>query len=74
MAKDRHSVRKINALKARQTLGTLLEEVFYRDEHFIIERAGKPMAALVPLSLLEEVQKKSTPAKPGRDTGKGTKR
>jgi prevent-host-death family protein len=57
MAQDRRSVRKINALKARQTLGTLLEEVFYREEQFIIERAGKPMAALVPISQLEQRRK-----------------
>ena len=40
MAQSRSPVKTINALKARQNLGTLLEEVFYQDAQFIIERAG----------------------------------
>ena len=39
----------LTALKARQNLGEILEEVYYRDGQYIIERAGKPMAAVVPL-------------------------
>jgi hypothetical protein len=31
-----------------------LEEVYYRGDQHIIERAGKPMAAIVPLWHLEE--------------------
>jgi prevent-host-death family protein len=50
-------VKKVNALKARQHLGQLLEEVYYRGDQYIIERAGKPMAAIVPLAYLEERQK-----------------
>jgi hypothetical protein len=49
MAKSRESIKTVNALKARQNLGQMLEEVFYQDAQFIIERAGKPMAAVVPL-------------------------
>jgi len=51
------SAKKINAMKARQNFGQMLEEVYYRGEQFVIERAGRPMAALIPLSLLEELQK-----------------
>ena len=70
---SRSTAKKINAMRARQSLGTILEEVFYRGDRYIIERAGKPMAALIPLSDLEALQKRS-PAKPGYDTGKGSKR
>jgi prevent-host-death family protein len=39
----------VNAVRARQQLGRLLEEVFYQNQRVIIERAGRPMAVLVPL-------------------------
>ena len=51
-------IKKINALKARQNLGQLLEEVYYKGDQYVIERAGKPMAAVVPLWQLEEWQKR----------------
>ena len=40
----------VNALKARQNLGAILEEVYYKGDQYIVERAGKPMAAVVPMS------------------------
>lgn len=51
-------VKKVNALKARQNFGQMLEEVYYKGDQFVIERAGKPMAAVVPLWQLEEWQKR----------------
>jgi prevent-host-death family protein len=42
-------IKKLTAIKARQNLGEVLEEVYYNGDQFIIERAGKPMAALVPI-------------------------
>lgn len=45
------------AIKARRNLGQLLEEVFYRGDEFIIERAGKPMAVIVPIQEFEAWQK-----------------
>jgi len=53
MEQPHPSVKTINALKARQNLGQLLEEVFYQDAQFIIERAGRPMAAVVPVWQIE---------------------
>ena len=50
--------KKINALKARQRLGQLLEDVCYQNEQYVIERAGKPMAAVVPVWQLEERAKR----------------
>ena len=71
---SRSSAKKINAMRVRQGLGELLNEVYYRGDTFIIERDGKPLAALVPLSVLEDWQKKNSPAKIGHDTGNGNKR
>ncbi len=47
----------VSALKARQNLGQILEEVYYRGDQYIIERAGKQMAAVVPLWQVEERRK-----------------
>ena len=56
MEKVRDMLKTISALKARKNLGELLEEVYYRGDQYIIERAGKPMAAVVPLAQLEAWQ------------------
>ena len=48
----------VNALKARKNLGQLLEEVYYRGDQYVIERAGRPMAAVVPVWQLEEWQER----------------
>jgi prevent-host-death family protein len=49
-------IKKITAMKARQNLGEVLEEVYYKGDQYVIERAGKPMAAIVPLAQLEAWQ------------------
>jgi prevent-host-death family protein len=51
-------IKKVNALKARQQLGQLLEEVYYRGDQYIIERAGKPMAAVVPVWFVDAWQQR----------------
>lgn len=51
-------VKKVNALKARQNLGQLLEGVYYNGDQYVIERAGRPMAAVVPIWQLEERQQR----------------
>ena len=48
----------INAMKARQNLGTLLSEVFLKNDQFIIERNGKPMAAVIPVWQFEQWKEK----------------
>ena len=50
--------KRVNALKARKNLGQLLEEVYYNGDQYVIERAGRPMAAVVPVWQLEEWQKR----------------
>ena len=51
-------VRKINALKVRQNLGQLLDEVYHKGDQYVIERAGRPMAAVVPVWQLKEWQER----------------
>ena len=49
-------VKRISALKARHHLGRLLNEVSLRGDVYVIERAGKPLAALVDLEQLARLQ------------------
>lgn len=46
-------LKTVNAVKARQNLGQLMNEVYLKNDQYIIERDGKPMVALVPLKHLE---------------------
>jgi len=43
-------------MEARKRFGELLEEVYYRGDEVIIERAGKPMAAIVPVTQYDQWQ------------------
>ncbi len=49
-------LKKISAMKARQNLGQLLNEVSIRGDSYIIERAGKPLAALVDMERFRQLQ------------------
>lgn len=48
---------KISTLEIRQRLGDILNRVALRNDQFIIERKGKPMAAVVPVERLEQTQR-----------------
>ncbi len=50
-------IKTTTAIRARKKFGQLLEEVFYRGDEFVIERAGKPMAVLIPIQEFEKWQK-----------------
>ena len=49
-------LKTISAMKARQNLGQLLNEVSIRGDAYIIERAGKPLAALVDMEVFRQLQ------------------
>ena len=51
-------LRNVTARNARRNLGQLLDKVCYQGDRFIVERAGRPMAAVVPLWQLEEWQRR----------------
>lgn len=50
-------VRKVAAMKVRDNFGQLLDEVYYRGDQVVIERAGKAMAILVPIGRYEQYQR-----------------
>ncbi len=47
---------RVSTLEVRQKLGDLLNRVALRQDQFIIERKGKPLAALVSIEKLEQMQ------------------
>lgn len=51
-------MKRINALKARSRLGTILDEVSKKKEHYLIERLSKPLVAVIPVEEYEAKNKK----------------
>ncbi len=47
----------VTTIEVRQKLGDLLNRVDLRHDQFIIERKGKPLAALVPVEKLEQMDR-----------------
>jgi len=48
---------KVTTMEVRQKLGDLLNRVDLRHDQFIIERKGRPIAALVPVEKLEQMDR-----------------
>ncbi len=46
----------ISALKARQNLGQVMNEVAIKGDDYIIERAGKPLVAIIPIEKYQSLQ------------------
>src|SRR3989304_3214116 len=44
----------IGAYEARRKFGQLIEEAFYKHDHFVIERSGRAMAVIVPVDEYEK--------------------
>ena len=49
--------RKVSAVEARKRLGEILESVYYRGDEVVIERAGKPMAVVIPAARYEAMER-----------------
>ena len=49
--------RRISAVEARKRLGEILESVYYRGDEVVIERAGKPMAVVIPAQRYEVMER-----------------
>jgi len=46
----------ISALKARKNLGQVMNEVAIKGDDYIIERAGKPLVAVIPIEKYQSLQ------------------
>jgi len=47
----------VTTIEVRRKLGDLLNRVDLRHDQFIIERKGKPLAALVPVEKIEQMDR-----------------
>lgn len=48
---------RVSTMAVRQRIGDMLNRVALRHDEFIIERKGKPLAALVPVERLEQMRR-----------------
>ena len=48
--------KRISALKARQNLGRVMNEVALKGDDYIIERAGKPLVAVIPIEKYQSLR------------------
>ncbi len=50
-------ISETNAVKFRQNLGEMLNQVQYRHDSIVINKDGKPVAALIDAGLFERIRK-----------------
>ena len=48
---------RVSTIDVRQRIGDMLNRIALRHDEFIIERKGKPLAALVPVERLEQMRR-----------------
>jgi prevent-host-death family protein len=49
-------IRTASAMTVRNNLGELLNEVTYRHDSIVIQKSGKPVAAIVDIELFEKIR------------------
>ena len=47
---------KVSAMEARRRFGDILNRVVLRHDQYVIERKGKPLAAVVPVEKLKRLE------------------
>ena len=50
-------LKKLSAMKARQNLGQVMNEVSLKGDDYIIERAGKPLVAIISMEKYQILRK-----------------
>ena len=53
-------VKKVSTVELRKDLAALLADVVDKGRHFVIEKRGKPLAALVRVEVLELIERQQT--------------
>jgi len=50
-------LKKVSAMKARQNFGQVMNEVSLKGDDYVIERAGKPLVAIISMEKYQIIQK-----------------
>ena len=50
-------LKKLSAMKARQNFGQVMNEVSLKGDDYVIERAGKPLVAIISMEKYKILQK-----------------
>ena len=50
-------LKKVSAMKARQNFGQVMNEVSLKGDDYVIERAGKPLVAIISMEKYQILQK-----------------
>lgn len=50
-------LKRISAIKVRQNLGQVMNEVALKEDEYIVERAGKPLIAIIPIEEYKRMKK-----------------
>jgi len=48
----------VNTNNVRDRLGEILDEAHYQGNEFVIQRRGKPLAAIIPFEAYEQMQRR----------------
>lgn len=48
----------IDTNSVRERLGEILDEAYHRGSEFVIQRRGRPLAAIIPYSRYEQLERK----------------
>jgi prevent-host-death family protein len=49
-------LKRISAIKVRQNLGQVMNEVALKEDEYIVERAGKPLVAIIPIEQYQRMK------------------
>jgi len=49
-------LKRIAAIKVRQNLGQVMNEVALKEDEYIVERAGKPLVAIIPIEQYRRIR------------------
>jgi prevent-host-death family protein len=53
----------VDMMDLRRKPGSIVDQVFYRHEAFVVERSGEPKAVLVPLGEYQEMRRRKLEAR-----------